>query len=237
MSGQQAAGGVALPFVLPVSQCSSRHGEGVVQLRVGAEGGGQEGGGEQPGADPAAGRQGEGGGHGAAGAADSPGAAQCPAPRVLLGARCRRGTAARRSRLTVCFSVVGFLFFFKVPLSHNALTGRQGELHGGAPLRAPPPLTLLKWLTAERALKLRSSALWDGSGGAFCFLLLSSPTALGPPPGWLLTPSRLPLCRPDLRGAALRAATRGGAAPALPAARRAGGAPPPSTASSPRAER
>lgn len=173
----------------------------------------------------------------AAGAADSPGAAQCPAPRVLLGARCRRGTAARRSRLTVCFSVVGFLFFFKVPLSHNALTGRQGELHGGAPLRAPPPLTLLKWLTAERALKLRSSALWDGSGGAFCFLLLSSPTALGPPPGWLLTPSRLPLCRPDLRGAALRAATRGGAAPALPAARRAGGAPPPSTASSPRAER
>lgn len=156
----------------------------------------------------------------------------CCSGRGAAGARPHAGAVS-----LFVFSVVGFLFFFKAPLSHNALTGRQGELHGGAPLRAPPPLTLLKWLTAERALKLRSSALWDGSGGAFCFLLLSSPTALGPPPGWLLTPSRLPLCRPDLRGAALRAATRGGAAPALPAARRAGGAPPPSTASSPRAER
>lgn len=116
VSGQQAALGAALLFLLPASQCRSRHGEGVVQLRVGAEGGGQEGGGEQPGADPAAGRQGEGGGHGAAGG--GPAAPGQRRARLPARARCLRDAAARRSRLTDCSLVVWFLFIsflFKTP--------------------------------------------------------------------------------------------------------------------------
>lgn len=126
VSGQQAALGAALLFLLPASQCRSRHGEGVVQLRVGAEGGGQEGGGEQPGADPAAGRQGEGGGHGAAGGGRQPRGSAVPGSPLGRGASGTRPHAGAVSLIVLWwFGFYLFLFFLKPPRSHNARTGRE----------------------------------------------------------------------------------------------------------------
>lgn len=120
------------------------------------------------------------------------------------------GRAARRRQALCCAPFGGEMLsgggkgaeqdlILHVLLPPAAITrGRagKGRLRSDAP-RRPSRLTLLKWLTGERALKLRFSLLWGFLWRiGFCFPFFFSPTAFGPRPTRLLMPLSSPLRRP-----------------------------------------